>query len=337
MRISVAMCTYNGAQYLPQQLDSLAAQTRRPDELVVCDDCSSDETVRLVEQFAARAPFPVCLKVGEKNLGSTKNFERAIALCGGDIIALSDQDDVWERDKLRRAEEEFSKGDKVGLVFSDGEVVDQDLRPLGWHIWQAVEFNERKQKLFTAGRAFDVLLERNAVTGATMAFRSHFKDLVLPIPTDVVHDGWKVIHDGWVALLVAATADLAFVPEPLIKYRQHAGQQLGVLSALAGTQDEHSASGIAALQAAARRPNSFGVEIHYLKTIYERLLSKSRAFACEQALAELSSRISHLEARAGLPDGLPGRLRPVLGELLTLRYHKYSKGISSAVKDLWFG
>src|SRR3954470_17842517 len=92
---SVAMCTYNGARFLGEQLASVAAQTRPPDELVVCDDRSTDETASLVRDFAAAAPFRVRLHVNERNLGSTRNFERAVSLCEGDLIALSDQDDEW--------------------------------------------------------------------------------------------------------------------------------------------------------------------------------------------------------------------------------------------------
>ncbi|MCA1556539.1 MAG: glycosyltransferase, partial [Acidobacteria bacterium] len=86
VKFSIALCTYNGARYLPAQLDSIAAQTLLPDELVICDDCSTDETRDVITSFAARAPFAVRLYVNEVNLGSTKNFEQAISLCTGDII-----------------------------------------------------------------------------------------------------------------------------------------------------------------------------------------------------------------------------------------------------------
>src|SRR4030095_10826576 len=128
---SVAMCTYNGARYVGEQLDSIASQTRPPDELVVCDDRSSDETVQIVEQFAASAKFPVSLEVNSQNLGSTKNFEKAIEICEGDLIALADQDDVWVPSKLEIIEREFDAVPASGLVFTDAEVVDKNLRPLG--------------------------------------------------------------------------------------------------------------------------------------------------------------------------------------------------------------
>ena len=89
-RVSVALCTYNGAQYLKEQLESIASQTVLPYELVVCDDCSSDDTVAILKVFAGRVSFLVRVVVNREKLGSTKNFEQAIRLCEGDLIVLSD-------------------------------------------------------------------------------------------------------------------------------------------------------------------------------------------------------------------------------------------------------
>src|SRR5258706_6945784 len=97
---SVAMCTCNGAAYLADQLESIAAQSRLPDELVVRDDASVDDTPAVIQAFAARAPFPVRFERNADRLGSTRNFDGAIAACTGDLIALSDQDDVWHQDKV---------------------------------------------------------------------------------------------------------------------------------------------------------------------------------------------------------------------------------------------
>ena len=130
MKISVAMCTYNGARFVGEQLESIAAQTRPPDELVVCDDCSEDTTSQIVRDFATATPFPVQLVVNESIHGSTRNFEKAISLCSGDVIALSDQDDVWRNHKLATIERCFSEDARIGLVFSDAEVVDERLNTL---------------------------------------------------------------------------------------------------------------------------------------------------------------------------------------------------------------
>src|SRR5271168_1256902 len=95
MRVSVAMCTYNGAAYLEEQLESLALQSFPPEELVVCDDVSTDATPQILDDFARRAPFSVRIVKNSANVGYRRNFEQAIGLCQGEVIALSDQDDFW--------------------------------------------------------------------------------------------------------------------------------------------------------------------------------------------------------------------------------------------------
>ena len=104
MKISIAMCTWNGISYLPSQLDSIAKQTRRPDELVICDDASRDNTIVLLRSFAVTANFPVHIIENPARLGSTANFSKAISLCQGDVIVFSDQDDVWQIEKLAMIE-----------------------------------------------------------------------------------------------------------------------------------------------------------------------------------------------------------------------------------------
>ncbi|HLM59151.1 MAG TPA: glycosyltransferase family 2 protein [Pyrinomonadaceae bacterium] len=322
MRLSVALCTYNGEQYLAEQLDSLAAQARTPDELVVCDDHSTDRTPDIVRDFAARAPFPVHLHANPDNVGSTRNFDRAVGLCRGEVIALCDQDDVWHPRKLSRYEEVFSTKPSVGLVFTDAEVVDERLRPTGARLWDAT-FDPESRRLMKEGRAFDVLARRNVVTGATMAFRSRFRELALPIPSHVA-----CIHDGWIALTVSAVSEVEALAEPLIKYRQHAGQQIGLGAAGASRDD-----------APAGRACYYAGEAEKLERLRERLLA-ARGL-CEGLRPPLDSQIkragelaAHYRVRGVVLKRRRERLPLVLKELLTLRYHRYSKGLSSAALDL---
>src|ERR1700723_2014959 len=135
-RISVALCTYNGERFLRHQLESIQQQTRLPDELVVCDDRSTDQTFAIVREFAARVSFPIVIVQNPETLGSARNFEKAIRLCTGDLIALSDQDDLWYPNRLQRSEHEFIAHPQAGLVFSDADVIDEQNRPLGATLWQ---------------------------------------------------------------------------------------------------------------------------------------------------------------------------------------------------------
>ena len=219
--LSVAMCTYNGGLYLREQLDSIAAQTRPPDELVVCDDDSTDRSVAILEDFAATAPFPVRVNVNPTNLGTAKNFERAIGLATGEVIALADQDDLWYPHKLERLEKELARSKRIGLVFSDADIVDDRLRRVGYRLWEAMHATEANRRLIARGRPFEVLIRDNIVTGCTAAFRADHKGLVIPIPAE-----W--LHDAWTASLIAAVADIARIDEPLLAYRQHAANQCGV-------------------------------------------------------------------------------------------------------------
>jgi glycosyltransferase involved in cell wall biosynthesis len=328
MKFSVAMCTYNGAAHLREQLESIAAQTRAPDELVVCDDASRDETTEIVREFSARASFPVRLQVNATNVGTTKNFEQAIRLCAGDLVALSDQDDVWEASKLARFEAVFAASPDVGLVFSDAELVSEDLQPLGCRLWERVGFDEGKRKLITRGRAVEVLLLGWLVTGATMALRARDRELALPIPTDL-----PMIHDGWLALMAATVARVAFIEEPLVKYRQHARQQIGAPEKKSAG-DSDAGLDAHAVRVALRRANPYAEQMAIIAAVRRRLETQGAYFDASRALSTLDSLAAHLDARARLPRSLLARALWVLRELLTLRYHRHSKGIRSAAKDL---
>ena len=318
------MCTYNGSRFLRAQLESIRTQTRPPDELVICDDDSSDDTVGIIEQFRSSAPFPVRLEINTENLGSTKNFEKAISLCQGTLIALADQDDVWLPQKLETIATKFHQESTVGLVFSDAELINEELRPLNARLWASIGFDGDLQAQFKDERAFDILLPGWVVTGATMAFHSRFRTLALPIPDDI-----PVIHDGWIASLIAAVADVSFIDKPLIKYRVHSEQQIGVPKEHRQRQRNGQS-----LRQAMHRINSYSHLILVGECVRVRLAETCSLFDSAAALRRLDARIDHLRSRDGMPHGRFNRLPRVLRELLTRRYHLYSNGFHSALKDL---
>ena len=322
MKISVAMCTYDGAEFLPAQLESIIAQSRLPDEIVVCDDGSTDETQTLLKQFAATSPVAVSLHVNEKNLGSVKNFEKAIKLCTGDVIAISDQDDVWRSNKLQLIENAFHKAPKAGMVFSDAEIVDENLNSLDRRMWDDVGFDAHKRKLVRSGHALEVLVTGWTVTGATMAFRSEFVKLALPIPDEIA-----MIHDGWIALTVAAVAEVVMIEEPLIKYRQHGRQQIGA-------PDRKQPGTEPNLLETFRRRNTTADLHKILATLEQRLVAQSASYDTRSALSFVGDYSFHLNVRANLPQNRLNRLPTILRELLTRRYHEYANGFKSAAKDL---
>jgi GT2 family glycosyltransferase/glycosyltransferase involved in cell wall biosynthesis len=280
------MATYDGAAYLPEQLESIAAQTLLPDELVVCDDGSNDGRTReIVKAFANKAQFPVRLFVNRKNLGSKRSFDKAIGLCTGDIIFLCDQDDFWNDKKLARIAETFLSAPEVGLVFTDAEVVDEDLQILANSLWECVGFTIERQDLIKQGKAFSALLRDNAVTGATMAFRSELRRLVLPIPAETI-----LQHDGWIALIIAAVARVVFLDEPLIKYRQHAKQQIGI--SITGSKYEQRESPL--ISSILESPYPQG-KMDALKTAYARLVTKCSGRISTENLHDIRAWIIRLE------------------------------------------
>jgi len=134
-RVSIALCTYNGAPYLLEQLQSFCLQTRLPDELIVCDDGSTDDTLRILDDFARNAPFLVQTYTNDHNLGYARNFEKAVSLCTGDIIFLSDQDDVWSVSKVEKVYDRFLLDRRLELVFTDAELVNENLEPIGINLF----------------------------------------------------------------------------------------------------------------------------------------------------------------------------------------------------------
>jgi len=326
MKISVAMCTYNGADFLPAQLESILAQSRKPDQIVICDDGSTDGTRALLQKFEKQWPDLILLRFNKKNLGSIKNFEQAIGLCNGEVIALSDQDDVWREDKLQRIQEAFKK-QSTSLIFSDAELVDRNLTPLNRRMWNEVGFDEHKKKLLRSGRALEVLAPGWTVTGATMAFRTGFKNICLPVP-----DGIAMIHDGWIALTIAAVGDVVALDEPLIQYRQHDRQQIGAPDRV---QQGPEPRGIEKFETALKRRNSSADLYKILETLEQRLVAFTGFYDTQRALTFVGNYSFHLNVRANLSQRRRlNRVPSILRELLSLRYHEYANGFKSAAKDL---
>jgi glycosyltransferase involved in cell wall biosynthesis len=317
MRLSLALCTFNGAAFLREQLTSIEVQTPSLYEAVLCDDGSSDDTVGLLRQFAVRAAYPVKVVINPSNLGSTQNFAQAISLCTGDAIVLSDQDDIWRPNKLALIQQALEAVPQAGFVFSDALLVNRDRRPLGGTLWDAVEFRPSEQERFCHGQAFNLLLRRFRVTGATMAFRSCFRDLILPIPA-----GW--IHDAWIALLIAAVADCVPIGEPLIEYRQHPEQQLGERKrGFVGQYHVARAMGASGLREVADRFAEALDRLH------------SHPAVPPERIRALKGKVRHASVRAAMRERKVWRLPLILREAWRGNYSRYSRGWKAIAQDLF--
>jgi len=158
------------------------------------------------------------------------------------------------------------------------------------------------------------------VSGATMAFRSGFRDFVLPIPVDDC-----LLHDGWIALIIAAMAEIRFISEPLIKYRQHRAQAMGAPKRATIKQliPFHRTDPVYYLEQANR-----------FQRVHDRLAAHVAKLPDPQVITILSKKIVHLRTRGAMPDLRRRRLPIVLSETLNHHYHQFSNGWSSAAKDL---
>lgn len=311
--ISVAMCTFNGERFLREQLDSIASQRRLPDELVVCDDGSSDSTTDILAEFARSAPFSTRILRHSATLGSTRNFERAISLCTGDFIALCDQDDIWESNKLERLLEVFSDA-SIGGVFSDAVLINTHAQSSRKRLWQLHRFQFGEPGDFCRDAAIRLLLKHDVVTGATMMFRACLRNLLCPIPGP-----W--VHDGWIAWMLVLYSRLTFVAEPLVRYRIHSGQQLGIgrlgkLGRLPLGDDRRKLAAVA-------------VQFEALRDLW--ISRPGERF--EECLMLIENKISFLRQRSQLPRNGVERALAVL--TLTPSYTQFARGLSSICGDLF--
>lgn len=213
--ISIAMATYNGERFIAEQLESLAAQTYRPHELVVCDDGSADGTTAIVEAFAARAPFPVRIFRNERNLGYACNFLKAASLCEGDWIAFCDQDDVWASQKLERVAEAIRRRPEVLLVAHPAYITDNEGRPTGEIAWPSRDRVYRRlthnpwRSGMGCGQAFRAMLVKEIPWDLRFMIDPHRPEVTSP-------------HDDWILKLSQCLGGAYNLAEPLVYRRRHA-------------------------------------------------------------------------------------------------------------------
>ncbi|MCD8396511.1 MAG: glycosyltransferase family 2 protein [Lachnospiraceae bacterium] len=220
IRFSVAMCTYNGEAYIREQLQSILEQDVPVDEIVLADDGSTDGTVRIAREVLSQSSVSYEILVNKKNLGFRKNFEQAIARTHGEIIFLSDQDDVWKREKVRVIWAHFQKNPSCLLVFSNAVVVDANRNPQAMDLWDSLMLNKETLADTDWKRLF---LKGWYVTGAATAIRRELFEEAIPFP-EICY------HDAWLAMRAALRGGLEAEPEKLICYRQHADNQIGTVA-----------------------------------------------------------------------------------------------------------
>lgn len=214
--VSVVVTTYNGDQYISEQLESILNQERKPNEVIIVDDCSSDTTPEIISEYSSRHSDIINVFENEENMGIAKNIEKGLNIASGDIIAISDQDDVWHEKKLM-AQVDILKHEDCDLVFHNSKLFSKN-EDINSTLWEKLKISPIQ--VSEEGDLFNKLLYRNFIQGATMAFKQEVLEYVLPIPKETK-------YDYFIALCVAGCGHITGIDRSLLKYRQHNNQQIG--------------------------------------------------------------------------------------------------------------
>lgn len=323
LTVSVALCTYNGARFVGEQVRSILAQSPPPDQLVISDDGSTDGTLEAIRAELellprdARGRLDVVILENASPLGVTRNFESAVRACVGDLIVLSDQDDIWSPDRLAQARNEFTGRPELLLLHGDARLVDDDAVPLGTTLFDAIEFTHSERKEVREGAAFEVLLRRNVATGATIAFRRGLLNHAIPFS-----DVW--VHDEWLAIVAAAVGTVDFLPSPIIDYRQHTDNQIGAarptihvkISRLREPRDERNQHLVGRIEALLGRVIGLGDAVS------------------EEKVELVKGKLEHERYRRDLPVAPILRVVPVMREVARGGYRRFGRAHYDVLRDL---
>lgn len=325
LSVSVALCTHNGARFIAEQVRSICLQTLPPSEIVLSDDASTDAGVEIAQAaleacLRERPGLAIELRVirNKPALRVTKNFEQAVRACRGDLIALSDQDDVWHLERLARMVSEFERRPDLLLLHTDARLVDGALKDLGQSLFHALEVKPLELAWIHSDRAFDVFLRRNLVTGATTLFRCSLLDQALDFPKE-----W--LHDEWLGIVASAVGRVDALEDALIDYRQHESNQIGA------RRDSFMGK---VRKALASRGTTHHERALKAQLLLEHLLSLGGQVSPD-TIQKLRDKLEHQRFRAALPPSRLARCVPVLREALTGRYNKFGRGTRGVVRDLF--
>lgn len=311
MKISIALCTYNGAKYLIQQLESLCAQTLKADEVIACDDNSSDNTAEILNEY--RDKLNIKLVVNKENLGVAKNFEQAISLCSGDIIFLCDQDDVWDKDKIKIMSEKMIE-EKTGICCCDGIVADENLKQINsYTLWNTSGLSKIDLNTFSPYS----LINSYYFTGMALCFRRNFMKYFMPINENAV-------HDEWIAFIISCFSKVSFVNQTLVVYRQHSEQKIGIIliKSLKEIWKFLRSCKIADMEKKTKKCEDLVIRLKQLE-IETNLIT-----AVENKIKHLKRRTSRSKFRFFI----------LMAELISGQYKKYSNGTYTVfLKDLFSG
>lgn len=197
------MAAYNGELYIEKQLQSILSQIGSDDKIVIVDDCSIDRTLEIINQINDSR---ITVISNEINVGVIKSFEKSIAHASGDIIFLSDQDDIWMAGKVAEIVNIFRSDKDVTIVATDAMFIDEQDKVIGESFF-------KKTGRFRSGWLQTLI--KNRYLGCTLAFRKEMAEYILPFPDNIP------IHDTWIGMVNDIYGKSHYIDKPLIQYRRH--------------------------------------------------------------------------------------------------------------------
>ncbi|MDD5596472.1 MAG: glycosyltransferase [Victivallaceae bacterium] len=312
-KISIAMTVFEGERFIVQQLNSILDQSLVPDEIIICDDSRNDKTYDAIEKIIKQHSDIIKYFKNETQLGVSNNFEKAISRTNGDIIFLSDQDDVWKQDKIAQLASLINASPNCGGAFCNSELVDENLKSLNISHWDLRGFGTSEILSCPTGGMLEFCLKRVPAAGHNMAFKAELKDLILPFPD------LKECHDTWIGLVIAATRKWAFTSDTLTQFRQHnnnlsqAGRSCQLKAAMDSIKNDISTWNTA---------------------LYDALIQRLSGRVEPEMLELLKDRRDHSAMRAKMNCNIFRRFPLIYGEIKNKRYFRYGRGWKNIIQDL---
>ena len=317
MKISVVMTVYNGEKYLLEQMDSILNQSYLPNEIIISDDCSNDRTMNLLEKYNNNKNIEIKIYKNEKNLGFTKNFEKAIFKSTGDLVFLSDQDDVWYKNKIETIINKFNENPDINLIIHDADLVDANLK----------KTNITKISQVKSGfKNTDVL-----ITGALSVFKKDLLKYILPFPQDLLG------HDGYIHFIAKNLGSRLVINDNLQMLRRHTGNTSDWVASSLKKINQLDVFKSQFLSKRAKNYNDRLVIVDRAMTLIKTLQKENNNFSeiiLNKSLVNLKKEREALEKRNSLEGKSFFKKKIIAFELLLKNQYVYFNGIKSFIRDL---
>ena len=224
--ISIALCTFNGSKYLEKQLQSIVDQSLMPDEIVIGDDCSTDDTLDIINRFVNQYNT-ISWKItqNDQRLGFCKNFLKTISFCHGDYIFLSDQDDIWHKDKILLMIDSMKRNQNIDVMFSSYECIDGENNRIDfkYRLTNSIIFNLKSRLFKIVKYDYKSFFKSMNIAGMSVCIKKEFVDNFLALSIDGIS-----YHDTFLCFFASLVDSLYYYNDVLVKYRMHENNKIGL-------------------------------------------------------------------------------------------------------------